>query len=149
VNFDPLLAIFRSQTVHYGGSAILHFPPSIPFVRGICIICSYDLIARLVPLFERAKLNLTDDLGLAVLIQDECPDAYPAQFVFPEQTLFVPNMHGDIGALRRLMRPEFYICYRFKILEQEGKYNLNDDESRAIDLEQMKQVIAFLEEKII
>lgn len=146
VDFDVLLPMLARQPhFEYGGAQTLCFPPYDPFVRGICILFSRQLVEAIVDRhFDQFDPEVVDDIGLARLIQKHEPHAYPPQFTFADQIYFVPDFHGDRDALVAAIRNKAYACYRFKVQTFYGVYTEDNHPTRAIDVQQMQWVLECL-----
>jgi hypothetical protein len=148
INFDLLLPRLAQQTFSYGGAIAMSMPPHGVFVRGICILLSKPLVDAL--LAHRHEMNpaLADDIGLGELIHRCTPLAFPPSFTFPEHTSFVPDCGGDLERLRAHIRPQTDMCYRFKHMDTQGQFNLNEDARRIVDVQQLGQVVQILTEQL-
>lgn len=144
INFDRLLPRLAHQSFGYGGAATLAFHPHGEFIRGICILLSHELVGQLLAHRHLMKAELADDIGLSVLIQQCAPQAFPPSFTFPDQLCFVPNCQGDDQRLRKQIRLEMDLCFRFKHMDLQGQFNQNENAQRIIDVQQMTHVVRWL-----
>lgn len=138
VNFTALLPRL-SQVTGYAGCT-LNFPEAGGvFVRGTSILLTRGLIDRLLTDKSKMDLSMVDDVGLAKVIREHLPDAYPP-LCFNAHFRTVPNFHGDYTTLRSFLTPdirETIAFFRFKAQEAEKIFDRNIDPCRIVDVMQL------------
>jgi len=138
VNFTALLPRL-SQISGYAGCT-LNFPEAGGvFVRGTSILFTRSVVERLLTLKSKMDFSMVDDVGLAKVIREHLPDAYPP-LCFNAHFRAVPDFRGDYTTLRSFLTAEMretIAFFRFKAQEFEQVFDRNIDPCRIVDVMQL------------